>query len=53
MIKMLFLVGRLAGLLRNPDEIGYAFHWAGIQLGRHDGKRHLGEDQMQVSLLRR
>jgi hypothetical protein len=28
------------GLLRNPDEIGYAFHWAGIQLGKHGVKRH-------------
>jgi hypothetical protein len=27
------------GLLHNPDEIGYAFHWAGIQLGKHGGKR--------------
>jgi hypothetical protein len=26
------------GLLRNPDEIGYAFHWAGIQLGKHGEK---------------
>jgi hypothetical protein len=47
MIKMLFLVGRLAGLLRNPDEIGYAFHWAGIQLGRHGGKRHFVENLLK------
>ena len=40
----------LVGLLRNPDEIGYAFHWAGIQLGRHDGN---GQVNLQASGTRR